>query len=37
MKRQGTKDNVKKAAAIRYKKGEDRAPVLVAKGKGILA
>lgn len=35
MKRQ--KDNMKKAAALRYKRGQDRAPVLVAKGKGVLA
>ncbi|MDA8387191.1 MAG: EscU/YscU/HrcU family type III secretion system export apparatus switch protein [Nitrospiraceae bacterium] len=34
MKRQ---DKAKKAAALRYKKGEDHAPVLVAKGKGPVA
>lgn len=37
MKERGQKDKTKKAAALRYKKGEDRAPVLVAKGKGAIA
>ncbi len=31
------KDGIKKAAALRYRRGEDNAPVLTAKGKGKTA
>lgn len=31
------KDKRKKAVALRYRNGKDRAPVVVAKGKGVLA
>lgn len=32
-----SKDRARQAAALRYKPHEDRAPVLVAKGQGIIA
>lgn len=36
MKKDGFKKDIKKAVALRYKLG-DNAPVIVAKGKGIIA
>ena len=31
------KDKLKKAVALRYAKGEDQAPAVVAKGRGMVA